>query len=314
MMVSGDPGGGRDRDGGRSGLWENSDASINRMRKIKTFLLDLDGTFYLGDHILPGSLRFIEVLRQTGRDFFFVTNNSSKNASYYAEKISRMGVSVSPHQIFTSGEATVYYLQSMGIGKGAKLYVAGTEYLKDDFRKAGFNPDWAAECTVRRATGAADCADYSAAEPPEAVILGFDTDFDYARLTQIGNLIRRGVPFIVTHPDLNCPTPDGPVPDCGALTAAVVAATGVEPVVVGKPAVHMIDAFCAKYGTERNTLAMVGDRLYTDIAIGINAGILAVLVLSGETTADDLKAATYRPDLVLKDLGEAAARLQPLER
>mgnify|MGYP001002770015 CR=1 FL=1 len=212
----------------------------------------------------------------------------------------------------------------MGIGSGAKLYVAGTEYLKDDFRKAGFDPDWTAEraagCvqvdgTTERAAGcAANCADCGDAELPEAVILGFDTDFDYARLAQICNMIRRGVPFIVTHPDLNCPTPDGPVPDCGALTAAVVSATGVEPVVVGKPAVHMIDAICAKYGTERSTLAMVGDRLYTDIAVGINAGILAVLVLSGETTADDLKTTAYRPDVVLRSCRAAAtARTLTLE-
>ncbi len=288
----------------------NSDASLDRLRSIKTFLLDLDGTFYLGDRILPGSLRFIETLRQTGREFYFVTNNSSRNAYYYAEKISRMEVNISPQQVFTSGEATAYYLQSMGFGSGAKsakLFVAGTEYLKDDFRKAGFDPDWTAEgAAAGRVT--AGCG---AAGQPDAVVLGFDTDFDYSRLTQVCNLVRQGVPFIVTHPDFNCPTPEGPIPDCGALTAAVVAATGVEPVVVGKPAVHMIDAFCAKYGTARNTLAMVGDRLYTDIAMGINAGILAVLVLSGETTADDLITATHRPDLVLKDLGEAAGLLVP---
>jgi 4-nitrophenyl phosphatase len=264
----------------------HNDIAIDRLRKIETFLLDLDGTFYLGDHILPGSLRFVEALQRTGRNFYFVTNNSSKNAAFYAEKISRMGVRISPQQVFTAGEATVYYIQSIGIRSGARLYVAGTKYLKEDFREAGYDPDWAVQ--------------------PEAVILGFDTDFDYARLTQVCNLVRQGVPFIATHPDLNCPTPEGPVPDCGALTAAVVAATGVKPVVVGKPAEHMIEAFCAKYGKKRNTLAMVGDRLYTDIALGINAGIMSVLVLSGETTTDDLKTATYQPDLILSNLGAIA--------
>lgn len=260
--------------------------AMERLKQIRTFLLDLDGTFYLGESILPGSLAFVKRVREMGGEFIFVTNNSSKNATYYAAKITGMGVPIVERQVFTSGEATRYYLAGNGFGN--ELRVFGTPELEAEFKAAGYRTD---------------------SMNPAAAILGFDTAMTYERLKELAFLVRRGVPFIATHPDLNCPTPEGPIPDCGALTAAIEASTGVAPKVIGKPHPEMVGALCAKFDLDPRAVAMVGDRLYTDIAMGRAAGILSILVLSGETTESDLAGSPYQPDLMFRDLGELAENL-----
>lgn len=254
-----------------------------RLRNVGTFLLDLDGTFYLGDQLFPWSLKFVEKLKRLGKEFIFVTNNSSRNAGYYAQKITRLGVPVGPERIFTSGEATIYYLKKNGFDRN--LYLLGTSDLEEEFRQGGFN---------------------LTPNNPAAVVLGFDLTLTYEKLRTACDLIRAGVPFIATHPDFNCPTPNGPIPDCGSMIAAVTASTGVKPKIIGKPYPEMVEALCHKFGLESQSVAMIGDRLYTDIAMGQAAGILSILVLSGETKTEDLAGSSFKPDLLAENLGELA--------
>lgn len=256
-------------------------SSQERLRRVDTFLLDLDGTFYLGDTLFPWSLGFIHRVKELGKNFIFVTNNSSRNAAYYVTKLTKMGVELKPDQVFTSAEATRYYLKLNGYSHN--IYLVGTPDLEDEFRQAGYN---------------------LTTHAPAAVVLGFDLTLTYAKLRQACDLIRNGVPFIATHPDLNCPTPEGPIPDCGSFIEAIKASTGVNPKIIGKPYPEMVAALCAKFNLDRESVAMIGDRLYTDIALGQQSGIISILVLSGETQRSDLENSSFRPDLVAAHLGE----------
>jgi HAD superfamily hydrolase (TIGR01457 family) len=255
--------------------------AVGRLHQIETFMLDLDGTFYLGDQLFPWSLGFLEHLTRQGKNFIFVTNNSSRNAAYYLAKLKRMGVSLQPEQVFTSGEATRFFLKKNNFGQD--LYLLGTPDLEEEFRNDGFQ---------------------LTANNPSAVVLGFDLTLTYEKLRTGCDLIRKGVPFIATHPDYNCPTPDGPIPDCGAMISLISASTGVSPKIIGKPNAEMVEALCFKFGIDREKVAMVGDRLYTDIAMGQQSGITSILVMSGETRPEDLKGSPHIPDIIAENLGE----------
>ena len=258
-----------------------------RLTQVQAFLLDMDGTFFLGDRLIDGALEFIDVLRQQGKGFLFLTNNSSKDRAQYAEKITRLGLPIGPSQVLTSGEATARILANDH--PGAKVYVVGTPSLEAEFRAAGFVLDDAR---------------------PALVVVGFDTTLTYARLWKLCDLVRAGLPYVATHPDLNCPTPTGFMPDIGATIAYVKAATGREPdLVVGKPNRLMAEAAAQKLGLPPAALAMIGDRLYTDVALGQAAGIPAVLVLSGETQAADVAGSPFQPDYTFENLGALAAWL-----
>jgi 4-nitrophenyl phosphatase len=259
------------------------------LKTIKTFMLDLDGTFYLGDRLFPWSLDFIAELKRLGKQYIFVTNNSSHHATYYAQKISAMGLPARPEEVFTSGEATIYHLRKRGFAP--RVYLVGTPDLEAEFRAAGY------ELTM---------------ENPAAVVLGFDLTLTYPKLQTACTLVREGVPFIATHPDFNCPTPNGPIPDCGAMIACITAATGIQPQIIGKPHPAMVEALCAKFALKPSEVAMIGDRLYTDIAMGKAAGVKTILVLSGETTQAELAVSTHRPDLVAGDLGVVAGWLREI--
>lgn len=261
---------------------------MNRLQKIDTYLLDLDGTFYLGSKLFPWSLPFVETMRRLDKRFVFVTNNSSQNAKYYLQKIRNLGVDITEDQVFTSGQATIYYLKKYNYPQ--KLYLVGTPALEEEFKEAGF---------------------ILTDEDPETVVLGFDMTLTYEKLRTACDLIRKGVPYIATHPDFNCPTPNGPIPDCGAMIELIAASTGVRPKIIGKPYPEMIEALQAKYGLETpQTIAMVGDRLYTDIAMAKAAGIVGILVLSGETQREDLAQSQVQPDLVLENLGDIVEALK----
>ncbi len=243
---------------------------------ITCFLLDMDGTLYLSDKLFDGVNEFLQRLGDSGRKFLFFTNNSSRDAAGYAEKLGRMGIAVEPSQIITSGEATVAYL--IGVARVERAYVLGTPSFEAEMRAGGIALD---------------------DEQPQAVVLGFDLTLTYDKLKRACHFIRQGAPFIASHPDLTCPTSEGPVPDCGAISALVTAATGVEPVVIGKPHRHMVDAALNRLGGTAAQTAIVGDRLYTDMEMGFRCGLRTVLVLSGETTEQDVARAGRKPDLVL---------------
>jgi 4-nitrophenyl phosphatase len=266
-------------------VWMNDG---ERLSKARGFLLDMDGTFYLSDRLLEGALHFIDVLREQGKEFLFLTNNSSRDRRQYAEKISKLGLPLGEECVLTSGEATALYLREEHAG--AAIYLVGTPSLEQEFRGHGFR---------------------LVEDQPEFLVLGFDTTLTYRKLWTLCDFVRAGIPFIATHPDFNCPTEEGWMPDVGAMLAFVKAATGRDPdVVVGKPNRLIVDAASLKMKLPIEQLAMIGDRLYTDIALGQASGVATVLVLSGETKPSDLTASPFRPDYVFDNLAGVASWLE----
>lgn len=255
---------------------------MNRLQDVKLFLLDMDGTFYLGNQLIEGSLSFIERLRESGRDFLFLTNNSSHNAAFYVEKLRKMGLEIDRSKVMTSGEATCEALLERFPGKRA--FVLGNEYLKQEFQEYGIAID---------------------DKNPEIVVVGFDTTLDYAKMTAVCDFVRAGLPYVATHPDFNCPTETGFIPDAGAIMAFIEASTGRRPdFIVGKPNTGIVQAVLRRTGLKTANLAMVGDRLYTDIETGLRSGMLSILVMSGETTQSMLESSATCPDLVFPKLSD----------
>jgi len=251
------------------------------LEKIKCFLLDMDGTVYLGDKLLPGALDFINLLEAQKIDYLFLTNNSSKDTQQYVKKLDILGIHITKDKILSSGEATAVYLKKKN--PGAKLYVVGTEALVSVFLAYGFEIDH---------------------QNPDVVILGFDTTLTYEKLWRLCDLVREGCPYIATHPDINRPTEAGFMPDLGSFIALVESSTGRKPdIIIGKPYEQMVNAVLEKMPYQVDEIAMIGDRLYTDIAMG-ESGINTILVLSGETTSSDLKESGVKPDLVVKNVKE----------
>ena len=252
---------------------------------VRGFIIDLDGTMYIGDRLIAGAPALLAVLVATGRPFVFVTNNSSASAARYGSKLRALGLDVADTQVFTSGEATAMFVRRRG---WTSAYVLGTPSLEQEFERAGI------------ALSAAS---------PACVVLGFDRTLTYAKLQRATRLIRQGVPFVATHPDLVCPTEDGYEPDCGSMIALLEAATGVKPTVIGKPEPLLVEMALARLELQARDVAVVGDRLYTDMAMARRAGTKAILVLSGETTRASLGGAADPPDFVFDDVGLLARAL-----
>ncbi len=251
-----------------------------RLQSVRCFALDLDGTFYLGNTLFPFSADFLRKVEKTGRRYLFMTNNSSLSPREYVQKFKALGLEIAEECIYTSADATAEYL--LKYGPGHRLFVLGTEALMRFFERKGFilEPD-----------------------RPDAVVLGFDLDFDYSRFHHAARLLRRGVPFFATHPDRNCPIENGDwMPDCGALSAALTAATGVKPRFFGKPFRPMVEGMLRRARVARGELAVVGDRLSTDIRTGRDNGLLSILVLTGETRPETLQRSSIQPDFVVESL------------
>lgn len=239
----------------------------------------MDGTVYLGGRLLPGAQGFLALLRALGLRYLFLTNNSSRHRGQYAAKLQALGLEVTEDEIFTSGEATARYLKQRQ--PGARIYLVGTPALEAEFAAHGFR---------------------LVQEDPDFAVVGFDTTLTYEKLWRLCDFVREGRPYIATHPDVNCPTEDGFMPDIGAVIAFVEASTGRRPdVIVGKPYTPLVEALEAKLHLPTEAMCMVGDRLYTDIALG-RAGVTTVLVLTGETQPADLAGAPQQPDYVMEDL------------
>ena len=258
---------------------------MQKLEDVKLFLLDMDGTVYLSDKLLDGAREFFSIMGSRGVDHMFVTNNCTKDRFDYVQKLQGLGMAVRPEQIMTSGEATVIYMQTHF--PEAKLFVCGTPSLEQEFVRGGFALEW---------------------ERPDAVVIGFDTTFDYAKMWKLCDHVRAGLPYVATHPDLNCPLKDGAyMPDIGCIMAYVETSTGRRPqAIIGKPNAALVEAAGLKYGVDPSQMAMVGDRLYTDVAMANNAGILGVLVLSGESTLEDVRSGGVRPDYIFENIGAMA--------
>ena len=252
-----------------------------RLKDIKCFLFDMDGTINLGNTLIAGMDEFFGQLKAKGKTFYLVTNNSSKDHTHYVKKMANMGIEVEQKDVLISSDALTYYLGK--VKPQAKLFVLGTPELKGTITKAGF-----------------ELVDPSVTEP-EFVILGFDMTLAYDNLSTACRLIDTGIPYIATHPDVRCPIENGEfIPDCGAMIELIKTATGISPLdVLGKPYHYMIDLLMERTGFKKNEIAMVGDRLSTDIAFGLNNNILSVLVLTGEATLEDVERGHIKPDIIL---------------
>lgn len=255
-----------------------------KIRNCKLFLLDMDGTLYLGDEVFKGAIEYINTLSETGRKYIYLTNNSSRAGVDYVGRLNRLGFPCEMENVFTSGMATGLYLNEKY--KGKKIYPVGTRAFLRELESYG--------------------VEFSETDA-DVVVVGFDTELYYEKLDKAVHFLRRGCDFIAANPDWVCPMPaDEVLPDCGSICALLTAASGVEPVFIGKPNRNMVDIISGYTGIPNEQICCVGDRLYTDIAVAQNAGAVSCLVLSGETSIDMVEEAERKPDYVLQDVDQLA--------
>lgn len=270
---------------------------MQRLGRIRHFALDLDGTLYLGGRVFPCTRPFLHRLGELGIGHTFFTNNSSKSTRQYVEHLQSMGIDATANDIYSSTHSTLDYLREERPHVN-RLFVLGTPGLREEFAENGYE-------IVGDAVGG------ETRDEPEAVIVGFDTTLTFARASRAAYWLARGKPFIATHPDRICPTDQPTVlPDCAAICALLTTATGRTPdAVLGKPSPRMLQGVRNRHNVAADQIAVVGDRLYTDMAMARSAGALGVLVLCGETTAEQAQQSDPRPDLIVADVGELAGLL-----
>ena len=260
------------------------------LKKTKLYLFDMDGTLYLGNRLYDFTTELLKTLKDTGRKYLFMTNNSSKSVEDYIKKLAKLGIEATREDFITSSQATAYYLKEHHADQ--RLYVCGTQSLKRELQMEGF--------TVTENLDEVDC-----------IVMGFDTELTFQKLHDVSYLLltRENIPYIATNPDYVCPTEFGSVPDCGSVCDMIFNATGKRPVVIGKPSPLMPILAMQRNGYTKEETAVVGDRIYTDVKSGLNAGITGILVMSGETTPEILAESPDKPHLVLEDAGEILAAL-----
>ena len=259
-----------------------------QLSEKRLFLLDMDGTIYLDEQLFDGVPEFLRYVRRVGGRYLFLTNNSSRGVEGYIEKMHRLGIDTCREDYLTSVDATIRYLRASLPGR--ICYVAGTVSFMDQLAQAGI--------PVTRDR-----------EQAEVLLCGFDTELTFQKLEDACILLNRGVEFLATNSDWVCPTWYGYVPDCGSVCEMLYRATGRRPRVIGKPQPEMALLAMESAGYAPEETVLVGDRLYTDIACAVNAGIDSVLVLSGESTEADLKASETKPRWVLRDVAELTERM-----
>ena len=263
----------------------------DRLARLRHIVFDMDGTIYLGRTLFDATRPLLALLDGIGIGYSFVTNNSSQSRAGYVAHLRELGIDAAPESIVTSAHATIHHLRQ-AVPEARRLFVLTTDAALEDWRLGGF-----------------EIVDDS----PDAVVVSFDVDLNYDRLCRTAYWISRGLPYVATHPDRVCPT-DRPtvLPDCAAICALLETATGRGPdAIPGKPNPTMLREILDRYGLPVDAVGMVGDRLYTDVRMARDAGVLAVLTLTGEATAADALAcpAAQRPDLIVADLKELGDRL-----
>ena len=250
--------------------------------KIKCFILDMDGTIYLGTELFPFTKDFLKKVEDTGREYYFFTNNSSKSQQAYIEKLARLGIQIKKEQMMISSHVIIKYLKEYYDKKS--IYVVGTPSLIQEFESFDMN---------------------LTEEDPDIVVLGFDTTLTYEKLSKACHYIRNGCTYFGINPDWNCPMEGGTfIPDCGSMAKLIEASTGKFPEFFGKPSKHTLDYIIKETGYQPEEIAIVGDRLYTDIAVADGSDVTSILVLSGESTREDVEKSDVKPDVVVENLVE----------
>ena len=247
---------------------------------MRAFLLDIDGTTLLGADALPGAAAFIEWLRAEGIPHLWMTNNTSRSRASWLARLEGAGLAPRAQELYTSGDATIEYLTAHH--PRARIDLIGPVELRADFERAGLT--------------------ITEDEDADTVVLAYDVELTYAKIRRAALRLQAGARFLATHPDVTCPTPEGPIPDVGSFLAMFETACGRTATVIGKPEATMVEGALARLGVEAADAVMVGDRLATDIAMAARAGIPSCLVRSGVTSAAELAAAPTRPDHVFDDL------------
>lgn len=257
-------------------MYQTDEKVSNIISGIRCFALDMDGTIYLGEQWIEGAREFLDAVRESGRTYVFLTNNSSKNPVVYVEKLARMGLFVNESQVITSGDATIYYIKKHYPGK--KVFLLGNDMLKEQFKVEGIQ---------------------LTDDTPDLVVTAFDTTLDYQKMCKVCDYVRAGLPYIATHPDYNCPTETGFMPDIGAIHAFIHASASRYPDhIIGKPNAEIVNYLVDRVGYGKDRIMMIGDRLYTDVAAGASNGLHSALVLSGEATLEDCDKSDVKPELI----------------
>lgn len=248
---------------------------------IGAVFLDLDGTIYLGDNLIDGSIEFLNRCEEKGIQRFFLSNNSSKSVTEYLAKLHGLGIPAEANDVLLSTHDLLAWLGKEGV---TETFLVGTDGMRSMLEEVGIS---------------------TRSNEPQYVVLGYDTQINYEKLATASIHLHNGVPLVASHPDMVCPSPDGGLPDVGAYLALFKATTGVEPThICGKPNAGMILHKIEELGLQPSECAMVGDRLYTDMEMAAKAGVVGVLVLSGEATLDDLEAAPQTPAVVVDSIAE----------
>ncbi len=248
---------------------------------IKIVFLDLDGTIYIGDKLIPGATDFLNRCEEKGVQRFFLSNNSSKSVTEYLAKLHGLGIPAEANDVLLSTHDLLSWLGKEGV---TETFLVGTDGMRSMLEEVGIS---------------------TRSSEPQYVVLGYDTQIDYEKLATASIHLHNRVPLVASHPDMVCPSPDGGLPDVGAYLALFKATTGVEPThICGKPNAGMILHKIEELGLQPSECAMVGDRLYTDMEMAEKAGVVGVLVLSGEATLDDLEAAPQTPAVVVNSVAE----------
>ncbi len=256
----------------------------------KLFLLDMDGTIYLDNDLFDGTLDFLSEVKRKGGRYLFLTNNSSKSAKAYVEKLSRIGIESCEDDFLTSTYATILYIKDKYPGR--RFYSIGTDSFTSELRAAGID------------------AVTELSEGIDGIVMGNDNELTFKKLEDACRLLLNDIIYIATNPDWVCPTAFGYVPDCGSFAEMLCRATGKRPVFIGKPEPEMIYLALDKFGYKKEDAVMIGDRLYTDIASGCNAGIDTVFVLSGEGRLEDLKENGVKPAYVMDNIREVYNKIK----
>jgi len=277
-----------------------------QLKKKKLFLLDMDGTIYLDDQLFAGTLEFLDYVKESGGRYLFLTNNSSRGVDAYVAKLRRLGIPAEPEDFLTSVDATIAFLKKRygGESGGAdhtgcqeswrqmKIYLMGTESFRNQMENEGF-----------LLTETAD-------EDTDILLMGFDRELTYRKLEDASWLLTCvNVEYFATNPDWVCPTAWGSVPDCGSMAQMLEHATGRLPYFIGKPQPDMVLMALEKYGYRPEDAVLIGDRIYTDIACGYNAGIDTIFVLSGEGTLADAENTATKPAYIIENIEELYRRL-----
>jgi HAD superfamily hydrolase (TIGR01450 family) len=261
-----------------------------KLSEKKFFLLDMDGTLYLDNDLFDGTVEFLSHVKEKGGKYLFVTNNSSKSTDAYVSKLERLGIQASEDDFLTSTDATIIYLQEKFPSR--KFYAMGTKSFVDQLQQSGIDVVTDLEDDIF------------------GLVISNDQELNFKKLEDACKLLLRDVTYIATNPDWVCPTAFGYVPDCGSFAEMLFRATGKQPHFIGKPRPEMLTLAMGKYGYSKEESVMIGDRVYTDIASGYNAGIDTIFVLSGEGTMTDAENTDTKPTYIFKNIREVLQNIE----